>query len=347
MRRTGIVWDERYLLHDTGPGHPERSDRLRAIFEALEGLSDKFTKFPGRPAETEWIGRIHSSEYVERVRLACEQGCGWVDVRETTVSRESYEVARLAVGGCLAVVDAVARGELDNGFCPVRPPGHHAEHDRAMGFCLFNNTAIAAEYLRRECGMRRILILDWDVHHGNGTQHTFEADPDVFFCSLHEDPRYLFPGTGWAHETGVGPGLGTTLNIPFLPHAGDEDMKAAYEQAFVPAAREFEPDFMLASVGFDAHIDDPLATLDFTEAGFDWLIQRTLALADELCEGRLVTILEGGYNLNVLAACTRRHVERLLGLPVSASESSSGSGITMTELRRAAARADRDVLFWW
>ncbi len=351
MRRTGVVWDERYLLHDTGPGHPERAARLRAILDALSksDVSDHITRIPGEPVDTQWVAEVHDVEYIERVREACARGEGWIDVRETTICRKSYEIACLAVGGCLSAVEAVMAGRLDNAYCPVRPPGHHAERNRAMGFCLFNNTAIAACYLRKRHGLRRILILDWDVHHGNGTQHTFEADPGVFFCSIHEDPRYRFPGTGRAHESGSGPGLGTTLNLPMLPHATDSDVRSAYEESFVPAARAFAPEFILASVGFDAHVDDPLATLDLTDAGFEWLIRRTLALADELCGGRLVTILEGGYNLDVLGAGSVAHVRALLGL--DAGRASEGipapAEESISDLRRAAGQADRDVLFWW
>ncbi len=351
MRRTGIVWDERFIDHDTGPGHPERPERLRAILDALAGceFAEHMVRIPGQPVDTGWIKEIHAPEYVERVRNACEQGQGYVDVHETTVCPESYEIARLAVGGCLALVDAILEGRLDNGFCPVRPPGHHAERDRAMGFCLFNNTAITAQYLRRRHKLRRVLILDWDVHHGNGTQHVFDADPDVFFCSIHEDPRYRFPGTGWPHERGSGPGLGTTLNLPLLPHSTDEDMIAVYEQFFVPAARRFKPDFLLASVGFDAHTDDPLAGLDWTDGGFEWLIRRTLGLADELCGGRLVTILEGGYNLETLAACAVRHVQTLLqiGDVAPIREAAPPSSDQVSEIRKAAGRADKDVIFWW
>lgn len=351
MRRTGVVWDERFLAHDTGPGHPERADRLRAILDALS-LSDfhePIVRIPGRHAEIDQLEAIHAPDYVERVRAACESGQGYVDVRETTVCAASWEAALLAAGGCVDAVDRIVSGELDNAFCPVRPPGHHAERDRALGFCLFNNVAVAAEHLRRRHRLRRVLILDWDVHHGNGTQHAFDQDPDVFFCSIHEDPRYRFPGTGWAHEKGQGKGLGTVLNLPLLPHAGDSDLIAVYEQFFVPAAKAFAPEFILVSVGFDAHVDDPLATLDFTDEGFDWLSRRTLGLADELCGGRLVSVLEGGYNLETLASCARRHVQVLLqaGECPPIHQAAIPDSELISEIRQAAARADKDVIFWW
>jgi acetoin utilization deacetylase AcuC-like enzyme len=351
MRRTGIVWDETYLGHDTGPGHPERAERLRAVFDALaqSDVYDRVIRIPGEPVDVRWIEEVHAAEYVERVREACDLGQSWVDVPETTVCPRSYEIARLAVGGCLAAVDAVMNGRLDNAFCPVRPPGHHAEHNRAMGFCLFNNIAIAAHFLRKQHKLSRVLILDWDVHHGNGTQHTFEADSHVFFCSMHEDPRYRFPGTGWSHEKGLGAGLGLTLNLPLLPHSTDTDAMAAYENLFVPAARTFAPQFMLVSMGFDSHVDDPLATLDLTDAGFEWLNRRTLALADELCQGRLVTILEGGYNLDVLGRGSVAHVRTLLEMKPGETVGGPPPAATdqISEMRRAAGRADRDVLFWW
>jgi len=188
-----------------------------------------------------WIEAIHTAEYIERLHAACKQGERHIDVPDSAICPESFEIAQLAVGGVLAAVDAVMQGQIDNAHCAVRPPGHHAERDRSMGFCLFNNVAIAAQYLRRHYQLPRVMVLDWDVHHGNGTQHTFEDDPSVFYCSLHEHPSFCYPGTGWAWEAGHGDSRGTKLNLPLMPHTGDAEMQEVFEQQFVPAARSYVP----------------------------------------------------------------------------------------------------------
>jgi len=282
---------------------------------------------------------------------ACESDRRCIDTPDSTICSASYDIARLAVGGCLSAVDAVMEKRIDNAFCAVRPPGHHAESNRSMGFCLFNNIAIAAKYLLAKHSLARVLILDWDVHHGNGTQHTFECDPHVFFCSLHQHPRYLFPGTGWPHETGQGAGEGKTLNLAFMPHATDHDVMSAFQESFIPAARAFAPEFILASIGFDAHVDDPLASLDLTDDAFAWLTDRTMALADELCHGRFISILEGGYDLDVLSRCCVRHVEILMQdahdtIPENGAELTDHAS-PESDMRRAAREALPDVIWWW
>jgi acetoin utilization deacetylase AcuC-like enzyme len=316
MARTGLVRSPIFHRHPTGPGHPERPARLEAIERRLEesGLLARLTPVEPRPAEERWLEAVHDPAYLRRVERACGSGERLLDSPDTGIGSESYAVALLAVGGALALVDAVLEGRLDNGFAAVRPPGHHAERDRAMGFCLFNNVAVAARYAQRRHGAGRVLIVDWDVHHGNGTQHAFEDDPSVFYGSLHQWP--LYPGTGAACERGRGSGEGFTLNLPLPPGSRDADWLAAFDRALIPAADSFRPDLVLVSAGFDAHRDDPLAGTLLSEAGFTGLTQRVCELARRHCGGRLVSLLEGGYHLRALADCVAAHVGGLLGAGV-------------------------------
>ena len=308
---TGLAYSPDFLKHLTGPGHPERPQRLTAIYDRLkaEGLLEQMTPVSFTPADTEQISLVHTSEYIQRVAGHCRDGAAYVDSPDSTICPESYDVALLAVGAVLAATDAIMDTRLDNALCLVRPPGHHAEAGRSMGFCLFNNVAIAARHLQQNHSLERILIIDWDVHHGNGTQHTFQSDPGVFYASLHQSPASCYPGTGWANEKGIGPATGTTLNIPFEPGATDDDYRTSFSEILEPAIKTFQPQFILVSSGFDAHQDDPLASLCLSDAAFRFLIERTCALAQRLADGRLLIVLEGGYNLDVLAqavACQAR-----------------------------------------
>jgi len=314
MARTGWIYDDRFLLHDTGANHPERPDRLRAIVAKMQatGLMSRVTSLPFKPATDEVLRLNHSQHYIERVHEACASGARHIDTVDSAICDVSDEIARLAVGGVLTAVDAVMAGDVDNAFCAVRPPGHHAEHELSMGFCLFNNVAIAARDLQKSHGIERVLILDWDVHHGNGTQHSFENDPSVFFCSFHEHPRFCYPGTGFSEETGRGAGKGTTLNICMMPGATDADYREQWERQFEPAARAFEPQFILVSTGFDAHAKDPLAQVNLTDEAFVWMADRIVKQARELCDGRLVCILEGGYDLDALSTGVCNVVRALL-----------------------------------
>ena len=298
---TGLVYHEDYLKHRTRPGHPERPERLTAILEHLEqtGLYEQLTLIEPAPAAIEWIAQVHSPEYIRSVERTCKAG-GILDSGDTPVSRESYAVARLAVGGVLAAADAVMGGEVRNAFCLVRPPGHHATRDRGMGFCIFNNVAIAARYLQQHHGLQRILIVDWDVHHGNGTQEAFYDDPTVMYFGVHQYPFY--PGTGGADERGSGPGEGFTINVPLPAGSGGAEFLAAFEDVLAPAAEEFKPDFILVSAGFDAHADDPLAGMRLTAEDFRDLARVVKTLTEKHCEGRLVAVLEGGYDLEALSA---------------------------------------------
>jgi acetoin utilization deacetylase AcuC-like enzyme len=317
MRRTGYVYAQRYLLHDPGSWHPERPDRLKAIQSALEdsGLLELLVRLRPDYAPLKWVERLHDPNYIKRFKEACEQGRQIIDTQDCGISRQSYEIALLAVGGVLLAVDAVMKGEVDNAFAAVRPPGHHAERDRAMGFCFFNNVALGAVYALENYGLERVAIVDWDVHHGNGTQHLFEADPRVFYVSLHEDPQYCYPGTGYRREQGKGPGQGFNLNLPFPPHSGDEEYLEAINKEVLPRLRPFAPQLLFISAGFDAHASDPLAHMNLTRSGYRQMGRLLLDLAQETAGGRLITVLEGGYNLEVLEECVEDHLRLLLDIP--------------------------------
>ncbi|HLZ34487.1 MAG TPA: histone deacetylase [Nitrospira sp.] len=312
MGKTGLVYHPAYLDHDMGPGHPESPDRLRAIMHQLEqgGIAARLTRIDPRRAEDEWITQIHTPAYVAALkRYAPARGRVSLDP-DTSMSPGSLAAAYLAAGGALAAVDAIMAEQVDQVFCAVRPPGHHAEAGRAMGFCLFNNVAIAARYAQRKHGLKRVLIVDWDVHHGNGTQHSFEADPSVLYFSTHQYPHY--PGTGLATERGRGAGEGFTINVPMEAGEGDDEYRAIYLKSLVPAADDFKPEFVIISAGFDAHKDDPLASMGLTEAGYADLTGIVAGIAKRHAGGRILSSLEGGYNLTALAASVESHVKALL-----------------------------------
>lgn len=312
---TGLIYDDRFLQHDTGLGHPERPERLRAIVAELQrvGLWDRLDHLRFEPAGVEVIARVHERGYIDRVRAACEDGEPYIDTPDSAIGPASYGVALLAAGGVVAAADAVMGGRVRNAFCAVRPPGHHAERDRSMGFCLFNNVAIAAEYLITARGLQRVAIVDFDVHHGNGTQHLFEERGDILYVSLHEHPACLYPGTGYEREMGVGAGYGFTLNIPLAPGSGDEAYQRAFEGKVVPALERFEPEALLVSAGFDAADGDPLAHMRVSTEGFAWMSRALVSAAERLCGGRLVSTLEGGYDLTRLAQGVTAHVRALVG----------------------------------
>jgi len=257
-----------------------------------------------------WIKLVHSQEYIKSIEEACKNGVEMLDA-DTTISRDSYDVALLAAGGVLAGVDAVIQERVKNVFCVVRPPGHHAEHERAMGFCIFNNIAVAARYIQKKHALEKVLIVDWDAHHGNGTQNAFYYDPSVYYFSVHQFPHY--PGTGKEDETGEREGTGFTLNMPMAAGSGDVEYLEAFENILYPAAQKFSPDFILISAGFDGHKDDPLSNLNLTAAGYEKLTQTISDLAEECCRGRMVSILEGGYNLKALSESVEAHLFALMG----------------------------------
>jgi len=311
MSRTGLIYHPDYQFHDPGPSHPESPARLKAIIGRLEetGLMNRLTAVrpgPPRPDLSNWIAEVHEPAHFDRLeRLRPEAGIARIDP-DTLMSSESFRVALLAVEGTLTAADKIMSGGLTNAFCAVRPPGHHAESNRAMGFCLFNNVAIGARYLQRRYNLSRVMIIDWDVHHGNGTQHIFEDDPTVFYFSIHQFP--LYPGTGRADERGRGAGEGYTLNCPLPPGRGDEEYVSVFEKNLRPAVEAFRPEFILISAGFDAHRDDPLANMRVTEKGFGEMTRKVMEWARFQCQGRVLSCLEGGYNLEALARSVERHL---------------------------------------
>lgn len=308
---TGFLYDPGFLEHDTGPGHPECADRLKVTLEYLQGQPwfRQLQWIESIRAERAWLEWVHSSDYIDHVATSCRSGARYLDTPDVMICPVSYDIALLAAGGAVTLAKAVMEGRINNGFALLRPPGHHAERDQALGFCLFNNIAITARYLQRQYGLERILILDWDVHHGNGTQHTFEDDPAIFYISLHQSPFY--PGTGAASETGRGRGQGLTLNIPMRAGAGDKDYEQAFTDQIIPAVNRFQPEVILVSAGFDAHHDDPLAGICLSSDAYQWLTQRVMELADHHAGGRVISLLEGGYDLQALPVCIAKHLSTL------------------------------------
>jgi len=313
MGKTGFLLDDRFLRHDTGPRHPESPARLGAIRDAYEqaGLGDRCRRVEAKEILTSNLLRLHSRTYVTRVDAACRQSLPFIDVPDSAICPDSYEIALLAAGGTTQAVDLIMSGDLTNAFCAVRPPGHHAERDQSMGFCLFNNVGLAAERLLRYHELERVMVIDWDVHHGNGTQHAFEHVPEVYFCSLHGHPLSLYPGTGFETEVGTGEGEGYTLNIPMMPGTTGERYRQAFDEQILPAAEVYKPQFLLVSAGYDAHRLDPLAPLCLEVEDFEWMTRAVLDLAERHCQGRLISVLEGGYNLDVLSECVTMHISLL------------------------------------
>ncbi len=305
----GIVLDPRYLEHEGPPGHPERPDRLRAVSDAIAPRQSRLRRVDVRPATDDEILRVHDRAHLRRIAEVCQQAPAQLDA-DTYVAHRSEAIARLAAGASVDLALRIARGDLRAGLAAVRPPGHHAESDRAMGFCLFNNVAIAIRAVQAEAGLERVLLLDWDVHHGNGSQHCFEADPSVLFASAHQFPFY--PGTGDFGERGHGKGLGSTLNIPLPAGCGDEEYTGALRRILVPVTEQWRPEMIIVSCGFDAHRDDPLGSMEISGAGFAAMTHLVRALADDLCGGRLLLVLEGGYALSGLLEATGATLDALL-----------------------------------
>lgn len=330
----GFCSHPRFADHQTGPHHPERPDRIRTVHRAVRqaGLIASPDPFPDFDidlfhlpkatsslveiapiaADPSLLTLVHPQAMVDHVKHVADIGGGVLDSGDTPIGRESYEIALLAVGAVIESTKAVADGRVRRAFAAVRPPGHHAEPDRPMGFCLFANVAIAAKYAQRHLNLPRIAIVDFDVHHGNGTQAAFEDDPSVLFISLHQHPRTCYPGSGYDHEMGVGAGVGYTLNLPFAPGVGDDEYLAAIDSKVVPRLHDFRPDLLFLSAGFDAHRDDPLAQVNLSEDGYHEMTRKLVATADELCGGRVVSVLEGGYNLRALGRCVVRHLQAMM-----------------------------------
>ncbi len=308
---TGFLYHEASKAHDTGPGHPECAERCDSILEGLkeDGILGELTRIEAREATEEQILACHDKTYYDQAKKDIESGRNMLSTGDTMVSAKSWQAARMAAGGAVAAVDAVVKGEVKNAFCLARPPGHHACPDRGMGFCVFNNIAIAARHAQNAHDLERVLIVDWDVHHGNGTQDVFYEDPSVFFFSTHQWP--LYPGTGHHRETGVNKGEGFTLNCPLPSGSGMEQIGAAFKEKLLPAAQKFRPELILISAGFDSRVDDPLGGFQLKDEDFMELTRLIKALARDHAKGRVVSLLEGGYNLTGLGKGVTAHIKAL------------------------------------
>ncbi len=312
MNRTGIIKDTRYLAHRTADGHLENHHRLEAIYAMLKesDMDGRFVQVKPRFAEKKEILTLHTPDYFEKIAATAGEPQNAL-TPDTHTSAGSYDAALLAVGGLFNAVDAVVSGELTNAFALVRPPGHHAEKSKALGFCLFNNVALAAKFALTYLGFQRVLIVDWDVHHGNGTQHFFEDDDRVLFFSIHQYPH--FPGTGFFTETGRGKGEGYTMNIAIPGGYGDAEFVALFEHLLRPVALSYQPELVLVSAGFDTHSLDPMGRMTMTPAGFAGMTRSLMNIADRCCGGKLVLGLEGGYHLETLVASVKAVLNELAG----------------------------------
>lgn len=310
--KTGIIYNERFLDHDTGLGHAERADRLRSVTAHLikTGLWQLLQHPLIDPASEELILKVHTREHFQYVRDSVQRGVKVLDDGDTHASKDSFDVALLAAGAVVAGVDAVMGGLLRNVFCAVRPPGHHAESNKVMGFCLFNNIAIGARHAQSTYSAERVAIIDWDVHHGNGTQEIFYNDKSVLFISLHQYPFY--PGTGSREERGTGEGFEYTLNIPMNAGCGELEYIEAFQRDILPMLDGYRPDVIMISAGFDAHRDDPLANMNLTEHSFGIFTEMMMEAADKYCHGKIISVLEGGYNLDALSKSVEAHITELI-----------------------------------
>jgi acetoin utilization deacetylase AcuC-like enzyme len=325
MLRTGYVCDPRYRNHEVPPGHPESPERIGALLRMMARYSrEGLAQVEPREATTGELSANHDRRYIDQVRSTA-RGPHFVFDPDTHAYGETYETALLSAGGVLSLIEHIMAGKVDNGFAMVRPPGHHAEADRAMGFCFFNNVAIGARYLKSKYELDRILIVDWDVHHGNGTQRSFYADKSVLYLSLHQYPHY--PGTGAATEAGVADGLGYTVNIPLPGGCGDEQYAAAYRRIVEPVSRQFDPQFVLVSAGFDAHRRDPLSQMRLTREGFKAMTRSLLAVARDHSKNRIGVVLEGGYDLGALEESVAGVLDELGGRDIGAEPPRAGGAV--------------------
>jgi acetoin utilization deacetylase AcuC-like enzyme len=311
MSRAGFIFDAAMREHDTGPGHPEQPMRLSAVLQRFErsGTIDMMDRLKARAATEDELALVHDQSYIGVAKRDVERKRGQLSTGDTAISERSFECAKMAAGCVLTAADAVLGRKNKKCFCLVRPPGHHAERKRGMGFCLFNNIAIGARYAQQRYGVERVLIVDWDVHHGNGTQQIFYDDPSVLFFSTHQWPWY--PGTGARNETGQGKGEGATINCPLPAGSGREEIVGAFRELLVPAAKNFKPDLIMISAGFDSRINDPLGLFRLEDDDFAELTWMMLELAEKSPTGGIISVLEGGYNLAGLASAADAHVRAL------------------------------------
>jgi acetoin utilization deacetylase AcuC-like enzyme len=308
MNSVGLFYHPDYPLHDTGPGHPERPQRVQALMTHLvqSPVWSKLSHTRPEPGDAASVVQVHSEDYVRSIERRCQAGESVLDMGDTHVCGESYRIALLAAGAVVQAVDQVVTGSLQRAFCVVRPPGHHAETAKAMGFCLFNNVAIGARRAQKQHGVKRVAIVDWDVHHGNGTQEIFYRDDTVLYLSTHQYPFY--PGTGAKGERGEDKGEGYTVNCPLPAGSGEREYLEVFQQVIVPALERFQPELMLISAGFDAHRSDPLAQMDLTEHSYGLLTSLVREVAERHAGGRIVSVLEGGYNLEALSRSVEEHL---------------------------------------
>jgi acetoin utilization deacetylase AcuC-like enzyme len=317
---TDLVYHDAFVKHEMSMGHPESPDRLRSAmsYATKAGLmeNDKLNLFTPEPVNLDLVHTIHDRQYLEGVKQKSEQGGGFYTL-DTAVNQYTFDAALLAAGGGVGAVDRIMAGTTENAFVLCRPPGHHAEFERAFGFCFINNIAVAANHLIQNHGLKRIMIVDYDAHHGNGTQNSFYSSNQVLYVGLHQDGRTLFPGSGFPDEIGKGEGQGYTLNLAMYPGAGDKSYELAFSKVIEPLAESFKPDFMLVSVGFDSHYKDPLTSLGLTTSGFTMMNSELNRIASKISSGRLACFLEGGYDLDVMGMCTQILLEELVGTHVS------------------------------
>ena len=312
MPPTALLLDPVFAKHDPGPGHPEQIARYTAITKRLQAadLDRKTLPVKPRTAITEELALVHSAKYIELAHVEARRGTGQLSTGDTTLGEHTLECALDAVGGAMAAVDLVIEKKVRNAFCAVRPPGHHATPNAGMGFCLFNNIAVAARYAQKKHHIDKVAIIDWDVHHGNGTQDTFYEDDSVLFFSTHQHP--LYPGTGLHTETGEGEGSGFTINCPLPAGSGMKDVRTAFTKQLLPALQRFKPEMLFISAGFDSRKDDPLGDFLLDDVDFAELTTMVCGQADTLCEGRVVSLLEGGYNTGGLASAVESHLRALI-----------------------------------
>ena len=311
---TALISHPDLLLHDTGSFHPERPERITSVLSHLGLSGDEMgganrtglVRLSPQAADEASIKAVHDASYVDSVTAWCAEGYRSLPTGDTTLSSASETVARLAAGAAIRAGDAVLSGEVDRAFCAIRPPGHHAESGQGMGFCIYNNAAVAARHAQSSFGVDRVAILDWDVHHGNGTQEIFEDDPSVYYISVHQSPLYPFTGEMW--EKGRGDGAGYTMNVPVAAGSGDTVFVDELREQIIPALKSYQPDLLILSAGFDAHVDDPLSGTLVTDAGFQALSRILMEFVTDVCGGRLVSVLEGGYDLEALGRCVADHV---------------------------------------
>lgn len=318
-----LVYHDTFVEHVMSPSHPESPERLRSAMSSIgaAGLLDdqKVNLLTPKKAPLSEVYLLHSKDYLEGVRAKSEKG-GGIYTMDTSVNSYTYDAALFAAGGGIDAVDRVMRGDSENAFILCRPPGHHAEYEKAFGFCFINNVAVAAQHLLEKHDVERVMIVDYDAHHGNGTQRSFYSSKDVLYVGLHQDGRTLFPGSGFPNEIGAGDGEGYTVNLAMYPGAGDFSYDRAFSQVLEPLAKSYNPDFILVSVGYDGHFMDPLTNLGITTSGFAMMNSRLKQMAISHADGRVVCFLEGGYNLEVMGMCSLNLLQELAGIRITSSE---------------------------